>query len=177
LAHQAASAAPAAYPDLQVAVELLGAHAEQIERLLREAGFEARLPQLRNFILRSIPAREQAKFLFMKNVNAALETIAQIGEHVGLKREAISFLPINLIERLATQSPRSAVRRAFQREAQIYQERWQLSAALHLPHVLRAPEEVDFFQLEEWTPNFISTQRAVAAPGRPGWAHRLNPRR
>lgn len=164
LAHQASSVAPAAYPDPQVAVALLESHAEQIERLLRAAGFESRLAHLRNFILRSIPAREHAKFLFMQNINAALETIAEIGERVDLKREAISFLPIELIERLATQSPHRAARRAFQDQAQIYEERWQLTAALHLPHVLRAPEDVDVFQLEEWTPNFISTRRAVAPP-------------
>ena len=151
-------------PERRVAVELFDARAEAIERLLRAQGFSARPDQVRDFILRSIPARERAKFIFMQNVNALLEAIGALGERLGFDREGMSFVPVERIARGATDSPTGAARAQLKREIEFARKRWQLTCAVRLPHLLASPDELDAFALEEWTPNFVSSRRVTAAP-------------
>ena len=135
-----------------------------IDRLLREGGFTARPSQMRDFILGAIPARERAKFEFMKNVDAILELSAQLGAEFGLDREDVSFLPIERIASGATDSPTGAAQTQLKREIEFAKKRWNLTCVIRLPHLVRRPGDVDGFQMEEWTPNFVSSQRVVAAP-------------
>jgi hypothetical protein len=150
----------------EAATELFSARAGSINRLLREHGFACRAAQLRDFILQSIPARERAKFEFMKSLNGALEAIAKLGERLGCSRDDISFLPIERIERGATDSLTGAVQMESRRHIEFFKKRWNLTCAIRLPHLVRSPQDVDAFQLEEWTPNFVSTRRVVAPPVR-----------
>jgi hypothetical protein len=150
--------------DRRPAMELFDVRAGAIDRLLSKLGFAVRHQQLRDFVLNAIPGRERAKFEFMKNVNAALEKVAQLGEQLGFDRQEISFLPIERIEHGATDSPNSAARMQFRREIEFAKKRWNLTCAIRIPHLVRSPEDVDAFQLEEWTPNFVSTRRVVAPP-------------
>lgn len=150
--------------DRRPAVELFEARAGTIDRLLRELGFTAGYQQLRDFVLNAIPARERAKFEFMKNVNAVLEKVAQVGEQLGFDRQEISFLPVERIEHGATNSPNSAARMQIRREIEFAKKRWNLTCAIRIPHLVRSTEDVDAFQLEECTPNFVSTRRVVAPP-------------
>lgn len=151
-------------PDPSAAIELFEARAAAIDRLLLESGFTCRATDLRDFVLRSIPAREWAKFEFMKNVDAALGSIARLGEHFGLAEEDLSFLPLERIVRGATDSPTGAVRTQLRREIEFAKKRWNLTCAIRLPHLIKTPADVDVFQLEEWSPNFVSSRRVVAPP-------------
>ena len=135
-----------------------------IDRLLHDRGFTARPFQVRDFILGAIPARERAKFEFMKNVDAILELSAQLGSEFGLDREDVSFLPIDRIASGATDSPTGAAQTQLKREIEFAKKRWNLTCVIRLPHLVRDPDDVNGFQLEEWTPNFVSSQRVVAAP-------------
>ena len=148
------SPAEIVYPDVSVATGIFDAHEVQIGALLRSAGFEATAAHLRDFVLRSIPARERAKFEFMKSVDAALEGIAQLAQELGFSRDEMSFLPVDVVVRGATESVSSAV----------HKKRWNLTCAIRLPHLVRSATGVAAFQLEEWTPNFISASRVVAPP-------------
>jgi phosphohistidine swiveling domain-containing protein len=132
--------------------------------LLSENGFVCRAAQLRDFAMRSIPAREKAKFEFMRSVDATLETIARLGERLGFTRDDMSFLPVDRVERGATDSPTGAVHAEFRRSIEFLKKRWNLTCAIRLPHLVRSPEDVDAFQLGEWMPNFVSTRRVVAEP-------------
>ena len=76
----------------------------------------------------------------------------------------MSFLPVERIVHGATNSPTSALHTQLLREIEFAKKRWNLTCAIRLPHLLRAPGDVDMFQLEEWTPNFVSTRRVVAPP-------------
>lgn len=150
--------------DQGVAAALFEERAGAIDARLRQAGCSARAADLRDFVLRSIPARERAKFIFMKTVNALLEGAARLGDRFGFDREALSFLPIERIVRWAVESPSGATRAHLRREMEFAKKRWNLTCALRLPHLVRSPDDVEAFQLEEWTPNFVSNRRVVAAP-------------
>lgn len=160
--HGAARAS--AESDRRAAAALFEEHAGAIDARLRQAGFSARTDDLRDFVLRSIPAREMAKFTFMKTVNALLEGTARLGEQFGCDREALSFLPIERMVRWAVESPTGATRTQLRREVEFAKKRWNLTCALRLPHLVKTQDDVEAFQLEEWTPNFVSSQRVVAAP-------------
>lgn len=164
LSHSAKQTSEAAYPDPQTVAEIFDAHATETEWLLRSAGFTATPAQLRDFVLKSIPAREWSKFEFMKSVNAALESIAQMGERLQLSRDEMSYLPIEVVLETATNSASNAVRMEFVRHINFRQKRWSLTSAVRLPHLVRSVDEVLAFQVEKWTPNFISTKRVVAPP-------------
>lgn len=164
LTHRAGPSTPRDGVDRHQAAEVFDAHSEAINRLMAGLGFSARCQQLRDFVLDSIPARERAKFEFMKNLDAALEKTAFLGEQLGFDRNEISFLPIYRIESGAVDSPSGAARMQIKREIEFAKKRWNLTCALRLPHLVRSTEDVDAFQLEEWTPNFVSTRRVVAPP-------------
>ena len=93
-----------------------------------------------------------------------LETIAEVGELEGFSREDMSFLPIESLARGFTDSTSSAFRMEIGRNIEFHKKRWNLTSAIRLPHLIATPEEVYAFRLEEWTPNFISTQQIVAPP-------------
>ena len=150
--------------DPGTAMELFDDRKKAISTLLREQGFMAQSHQLRDFIINAIPTRETAKFEFMKNINAALELIARLGEQLGIDREEMSFLPLERIISAATDSPSGATTTQLRREIEFAKKRWNLTSAIRLPHLVRTPEDVDAFQLEAWSPNFVSRQRIVAPP-------------
>ena len=152
----------AAYPDVSVAAGIFDAHATEIGALMRKAGFTAEVDQLRSFILRSIPSREWAKFEFMKSVDAALEGIALLGLEMGFSREEMSFLPVDLVVRGAKESANNAFGTELRRTIEFNKKRWNLTCAIRLPHLVCSKSDVFDFHMEEWTPNFISTQRVVA---------------
>ncbi len=59
---------------------------------------EVRLPltpeELLDYAGQSIVGREQAKFVFTRNLSDAMESIAEWGEHIGLTREDLAFLTL-----------------------------------------------------------------------------------
>ncbi len=171
LGQSGGSAAPCDGARVEAAAELFEQYRAPINRLLRELGFTCRAAQLRDFIVGSIPAREEAKFEFMKNVDAALGTIAALSEQMGLTPEEASYLTIERWSRFATNSPSGAAGVQLRREVEFAKKRWNLTCAIRLPHLITSTRELEVFQLEEWTPNFVSTRRVVAPPvvleGRP----------
>ena len=158
------SSAEITYPDLSDATKIFDAHATDIEALMRSIGFNATYRQIRGFILSSIPGREWAKFELMKSVDAALEAIANLGHLLGFSREDMSFLSIDMVARGAKNSANSAVITEFRRAIEFNKKRWNLTSAIRLPHVVSSGADTTTFDLEEWTPNFISDQRVIAEP-------------
>jgi len=159
-----AEAVEASYPDLNEAVSIFEKHEVQIGKLLRRFGFTSSVEQLRDFILQSIPGREWSKFEYMKSVDMALESIAELGQILGFTRDEMSFLPVDKIIRAATDSMTSAVQMEFRRLIAFHKKRWNLTCAIRLPHLISSTEDVCAFQVEEWIPNYITSMRVVAAP-------------
>ena len=160
----AGQAPESSFPEVSTARGVFDAHAVEIERLLAEHGFTASADQLREFLFRAIPARERAKFEFMKSVDAALENTAQLGCELGFSRDDMSFLPVDQVVRGALDSPSGAVRMEFRRSIEFNKKRWGLTAAIRLPHLVRSLDDLSAFRQESWTPNFVSSKRVVAPP-------------
>lgn len=130
-----------------------------ISRALHESGFTATADDLFEFIVWSIPAREQGKLEFTKNLNAILEKTAAFGAALGLSREEMSFVSIERILRLATDSSSSVVAEEFARAINFQKKRYNLTASLRMPFLIASPEDVECFDELRWAPNFVTTKK------------------
>jgi hypothetical protein len=158
-ARRASSPAPCAD-----AIGILLERRAAIEASLAELGLAVDVPTLARFIADSIAGREFAKFEFMKNLDAALESIAALGERLDLSRAQLSFIPVDDFRRLETDSVTQAIRSHLRRISAFNEKRWTVTAALRLPDLLRRPDDVVAFQREEWRANFITRKHVLAAP-------------
>lgn len=147
----------AAAPD--AARELLLSREAKVDAALRAAGFSFRATDLAEFVARSIPAREAAKFEYTKNICAAFSLLIEIGEDFGLSRDDLSYLPIERLLRLATDSPSAAERTELERMVRIARKRHAVTTTLRFPHLIAAPDDLDAFFLPSLTPNFITRER------------------
>ena len=149
-------------PDPELAIRIFDGKDHRIAQLLEEHGFRCDVRTLLDFILRAIPGREWAKFEFTKNVSEVLELAAEYGEHLGLSREDASYLSIERIIRLATDSPSCAVDSHLKRVSGFEAKRHLLTTAIRLPHLIWEIANIDSFRLSEWQPNFITDKRVIA---------------
>jgi phosphohistidine swiveling domain-containing protein len=133
-----------------------------IDKMLAVSGLDIGFDQLTQFLADAITGREKAKFEFMKNLDAALERTAQLGERLGLDRQQMSFLPIADIVRLETDSMAGADRAQLQRRASYNEKRWSVSRHLRMPDLVRTPDEIAAFRMEAWRINFITSKTVRA---------------
>lgn len=153
--------------------EILRGSARAIEKSLSDLGLDVSYDTLVAFMIGAIAGRERGKFEFMKNLNAALEGIATLGEALDFDREQLSFLPIDDYLRLATDSFAHADRAQMRRRVAFNEKRWMATRAMRLPDVIRSADEVLAFHSEEWRANFVTRKRVAA---RPVWLESTDPR-
>jgi hypothetical protein len=143
-------------------VEILSRRADGIDRALKTAGLDFDHRQLAEFASAAIGARERAKFEFTKSLSLALEKIAEGGQMMGLDRDTISHLPVEMLLRLATESNGRAMASHLRRNASFNQKRWNITKALRMPDLIRGEDDVSAFQYPEGQPNFVTRRRIVA---------------
>lgn len=133
---------------------------KHIERLLKDFGFTFTVDTLLEFIQESIKGREFAKFEFTKNLSLALKLIADFGEHIGLSPEMMSFIPIHDILPFAHQNLSCAFEKRFKSLAEEGKNYYLLTRAIHLPHLISSANDIYYFELPDFRPNYI-TQKSV----------------
>jgi len=133
-----------------------------IDRMLADLRLGVGFDQLTGFLANAIAGRERAKFEFMKNLGAALEHTALLGDQLDLSREKMSFLPISDILRLETDSMAAADRAQLQRRVAYNEKRWSVSRQLRMPDLVRTADEVAAFRMEAWRVNFVTAKKVRA---------------
>ena len=129
---------------------------DKITALLRQNGIRIKASDLVIFIRRSIQGREYAKYEFTRELSEALRLIGVAGNSLGLSREDISYLSIQDIISLALQSSSCNIREEIFARIEANRARYNITKALKLPYLIREPENIECFFLEESQPNFIS---------------------
>jgi phosphohistidine swiveling domain-containing protein len=126
---------------------------KKIEVLLEAEGYDIGPEQLFGYISKASEMREAAKFMFSRNLSDALEEIADWGARNDLDREALSYLTIDEIfaglPRDDLEARISAARKAHS-----------ITLAIHLPHLIVDPVDIDVSRYPLARPNFI-TRRTV----------------
>jgi glutamine kinase len=132
-----------------------------IERLLKEHGIEHDILSLIHFIKGGIEGREYAKFVFTRSLSDALSLVKQIGEENGLSTEDCSFLDINDVRALYSES--GSVPARLKASVAEGKRRYNLTRRLVLPPLISTPDDAFTFHLPSIHPNFI-TKQCVTAP-------------
>jgi phosphohistidine swiveling domain-containing protein len=121
-----------------------------LEKQLAREGFLITADALFDYISTAISAREEAKFIFTRGISDALVAIAEWGDAGGIARNDISFLRIeNILEHCDDPQKTSEITDKARIDHKI-------TRALHLPHLIVEPDDIDVVRPLRGTPNFIT---------------------
>jgi phosphohistidine swiveling domain-containing protein len=115
--------------------------------------------QFLDFVAEGVRGREEAKFLFTRNLSDALACLTRWGQGVGLSVEDLSFGDARVVDQCvaSTRNPVDLFRDAI-REGR---ESYGLTEATCLPPLILRPEDVWAFVVPPATPTFVTSGRAV----------------
>ena len=130
---------------------------------IRSLGMDYTDVQLEQFLRDAIEGREKAKFIFTRNLSAALDLLAYWGELNDLTREELADLSLHellgVVELAA--APDEIVKRL--RESAAFSSRQrEISLACELPGLICKKDDFYSFLLQEGQPNFIGSTRVLA---------------
>ena len=131
---------------------------------LIELGLAVDLDGVESFLRKTIEGREYAKFIFTRNLSAALESIAEAGAHYGMGREDLAKVPLDIIFSLNLEARSDEdIKKELQRCAKegAYQE--SLASACELPVLITKEIDLDTFIIRADQPNFIGSGSISAA--------------
>ena len=129
---------------------------------LGDVGLEIDGPALETFFRTAIEGREYAKFVFTRNLNAALLAFAEFGRATGLSPDAMSYLSVDALLRRSGETPlgdtAAELRRSIDRERALSD----VSQVIELPPVVFAERDFWAFELPTSQPNFVTRHRVTA---------------
>ena len=135
---------------------LSSAQQSDIQKLLDEAGYSISPEMLLSYVAESVKAREEAKFLFTKNISDALHLLAVWGEQNEFSREEISLLPIGCFQEKSIDSGKLRDLAARGKDDYL------LTRAIRLPHIICEPDDIKVVRLPLGQPTFITSLNIVA---------------
>jgi phosphohistidine swiveling domain-containing protein len=139
--------------------DIFSGRMDRFAELISRNGLKCSADTLIDFIVKSIQAREYAKFKFSRNLSEALRLLCRYAEIMGLTRDEMSFVPINKFLDIAFNCPSSAVKQEIQRIAGLNEKRHSICQAIHLPFLIISPDDIFTFHYKEMQPNFITSKK------------------
>lgn len=127
-----------------------------VEDELASIGLPADVPAFVSFLKTAIEGREYAKFVFSRNLSAALEEIAAFGEERGLSREELSHVPISDLFRIADGGPRTDAAAWLRSRVEDGRRTRELASAVELPPLLTAESDFLAFDRPARDPTFVT---------------------
>lgn len=131
----------------------------QIGRQLEMLGIRVDVDGFEHFVRRAIAGREYAKFLFTRNLSAALTSLGQIGY---LDREALSHVDISDLNKLRVGAHPANVTAWLAARAEEGASEYELRCAIELPPLITRIEDFDAFERPSSEPNFVGQGRVLA---------------
>jgi len=133
-----------------------------INRELKKSGLDIDSELLLDFIKKAIEGREYAKFIFTKNLSAALECIASTSCDWGVTREEISCLTISEIFEL-----RYCVERDVQKRLDFLIKKGKddldLTYCINLPNLIFSAGDFYFIEHSKASPNFVTQKKVIGS--------------
>ena len=130
---------------------------DQISRLkgqLSEHKIDHDVLSFLNFIKEAIEGREHAKFVFTRSLSDVFSLIGDIGSEVNLERSDLSFLDINVFDKLY--SGCFDIKEEFEGSIQCGIKAHEVTSKIILPPLITTPEDIFCFEISEDQPNFIT---------------------
>lgn len=135
----------------------------RLERALEASPLDLSIEELHRFLRTAIEGREFGKFIFTRDLSAALEDIARFGSDHFINRQDLA--EIHIMDLLSCREPDFATSadKLF-RLAEEGRERAHLKQSVALPdQIFNADEIVSFLQAEA-SPNFVTRKKIQGAP-------------
>ena len=130
---------------------------------LAELGLPAEPELVETFLRQAIEGREYAKFIFSRNLSAALEALAEVGAAHGLERNQVAHLPLEELLALRTSSRTDeAISQYLQLRAEEEAQAQRVAAACELPPLITGQTDLDAFVIGADRPNFIGSGSTIA---------------
>lgn len=125
---------------------------------LAALGLPAKPSVVETFLRQAIEGREYAKFIFSRNLSAALEALVEVGSAYGLEREQLAHLPLGELLALRTSARTDeAISRHLQFHVEEEVQARRVAAACELPPLIIRRENFDAFVIGADRPNFIGS--------------------
>ena len=127
--------------------------------LLSKMGLPSDCNVVEDFLRQAIEGREYSKFVFSRNLSAALEAITEAGLDFGLDRAQLSHIPINdlLAIRHSTLS-KGEIRNQLHAISNQNEKIHKLCKGIPLPPLITSIKDFDYFTLGIETANFVGTK-------------------
>lgn len=130
---------------------------------LGELGLPAEPELVEAFMRQAIEGREYAKFIFTRNLSAALEALAEVGAAYGLGRDQVAHVPLGELLALRTSSRTDeAITDHLRQRAEEEASARRVAEACKLPPLLTCQADLDAFILGADLPNFIGSGSITA---------------
>jgi len=139
-----------------------GATREAVTAELEGLGLPPDVDRFLDVLADAIEGREHAKFVFSRNLSAALEEIAAFGEAHGLDRESLSHVPVETFLELATDHPPADPEAWLTEQVRAGRKQHATARAAELPPLLFEERDFLVFERPAREPNFV-TDRTVTA--------------
>lgn len=117
--------------------------------------------ELLEFIIKATEAREKAKFEFTKNLSLVLDLISQIGENVGIKKEEMAYVNLNMILKYKNTSERIDIENNFKHNISNNKQKYLLTSAIQLPELIFEEKDIEMFFYSALKPNFVTHHNIV----------------
>jgi len=118
--------------------------------------------QLEAFLIAGIEGREYSKFLFSRNLSAALELFAELGSLLGFERDELATLPLAYFKQLDVDGNEQGFLRAARQWCAINKQESHVNRMVELPELLTSLADFDFFSLSPNSGNFIGEHKITA---------------
>ncbi len=130
---------------------------------VRRIGLAVAPAEVEAFLRGVIEGREYGKFIFTRNVSAALEALAAVGEAIDLPRETLSNLPLEVFwglrdDRVSATRRREVLEQIAATNARVRE----VSGWCKLPALLIEEQQLEVFSQGPDHPNFVGSDRVIA---------------
>jgi hypothetical protein len=133
--------------------------ASKIDKMLSDVGYAFDAKSLFDFMGKAIQGREYAKFYFSRNISDCLELMVQWGKYHNLKREHLSYLPVQSILAGFSQTGLSSEYPKLSKQLKIGHS---ITQSIRLPYLICRLSDVDVIPLLKSKPNYITKNKIRA---------------
>ena len=129
-----------------------------------DLGLPMDIHEVEDFLRQAIEGREYAKFVFSRNLSAALEALAEVGERYGLTRRELADVSLDTL--LALRDARQPGQDNAQRLRELTKagrEARMVASACELPPLITQEYDLETFVIGADRPNFIGTSAVTAS--------------
>ncbi|MFQ5916304.1 MAG: PEP-utilizing enzyme [Candidatus Binatia bacterium] len=134
---------------------------QAVAELLDKLGLGVDVKIFERFLLQAIKGREFSKFIFTRNLSAALETLAEFGAIHNISREELSHIRIQELMQLRAASTEN-VSSILRRLARVGKEAFYITQAVSLPSQIFSETDFVCFEQLKTEPNFVTRKRVRA---------------